>query len=179
MDGSAPGRPLWGVGRGRDSLNQVEEGGALGLLLRRVVTWPWVRAKKRLGLADVEELMRDRAGTELLPLWSNPGTGSRFGAESGCDRFLIRPREPHRDVYALTRWLLKAVAFLAAKPKSGARRRDPRSPVPRCLRLLMPRGPRARMLGAVPWQRSQSRMSQFCAEPRHNGGRCYFGITGI
>ena len=125
MDGSAPARPLWGVGRGRDSLNQVEEGGALGLLLRRVVIWPWVRAKKRLGLADVEEQIRDRAGTELLPLWSNPGTGSRFGAESGCDRFLIRPREPHRDVYALTRWLLKAVAFLAAKPKSGTRRRDP------------------------------------------------------
>lgn len=43
----------------------------------------------------------------------------------------------------------------------------------------MPRGPRARMLGALPWQRSRSRMSQFCAEPRHNGGRCYFGITGI
>lgn len=50
MDGSAAGRPLWGVGRGRDSLNQVEEGGVPGLLLRRVVTWPWVRAKKRLGL---------------------------------------------------------------------------------------------------------------------------------
>ena len=31
-------------------MNRVEEGGDLGLLLRRVVTWPWVRAKKRLGL---------------------------------------------------------------------------------------------------------------------------------
>lgn len=29
------------------------------------------------------------------------------------------------------------------------------------------------------WQSSQSCVSQFCAEPRHNGGRCYFGITGI
>lgn len=29
------------------------------------------------------------------------------------------------------------------------------------------------------WQISRSCVSQFCAEPRHNGGRCYFGITGI
>ena len=127
-------------------------------------------SKNRRGIA--QEL-------SCCPLWSSPGTGSRFGAESGCGRFLTRPREPHRDVCARARWLRKALAFRQRSQSPERVAGTPRSPVPRCLRLLMPRGPRARMLGALPWQRSRSRRRRFCAEPRRNGGRCYFGITGI
>lgn len=162
---------------------------APGAAVEAVVTWPWVRAKKRLALLWCREQVQDRAGAQLLPVGSSLGTGSRSEAESECDRFpLIRPGEPCRVGCALTRWMLKAVAFWAAKPKpkptAGAgnrprgRRPAGRAASSACCRRAAPL--RSAPSSAAPlWQRSRSCMSQFCAEPRHNGGRCYFGITGI
>lgn len=98
-------------------------------------------------------------GSESPPLGAPLGPGSAAAAAS-----LTRPREP----YAAARPLIRRGpnASRSRRGVSGAASAPP--PVDA-----------AAPPGHSPWQRARSGMSQFCAEPRYNGGRCYFGITGI
>lgn len=93
-------------------------------------------------------------------------------AQSESDRFLwIRPENP---IKMLSCGQMDTESFCFLRWEVWTRAVGPRPPRGTFC-LLVPRCLRARSL----WQRSQYCMSQFRAEPRHHGGRCYFRITGI